>query len=111
MFITDLAIKRPVFSVALSLMIMIVGFLSYMNLSLQQYPNVEEPVFTIETKYPGAASPIIESRVTTVIEDALSGISDLDYMESSSRTGESRITLNFRGGTSVSVAASDIRER
>lgn len=111
MFITDLAIKRPVFSVALSLMIMIIGFLSYMNLSLQQYPDVEEPIFTVETFYPGAASPIIESRVTTILEDALSGISDLDYMESESKTGQSRITLNFRGGTSVSVAASDIRER
>lgn len=111
MFITDLAIKRPVFSVALSLMIMIVGFLSYMNLSLQQYPDVEEPIFTVETVYSGAASPIIESRVTTILEDALSGISDLDYMESVSKTGQSQITLNFRGGTSVSVAASDIRER
>jgi len=98
MFITDLAIKRPVFSVALSLMIMIVGFLSYMNLSLQQYPDVEEPIFTVETFYPGAASPIIESRVTTLLEDALSGISDLDYMESVSTTGQSQITLNFRGG-------------
>ncbi|MBA3814370.1 MAG: efflux RND transporter permease subunit [Alphaproteobacteria bacterium] len=111
MFITDLAIKRPVFSVSLSLMIMIVGFLSYMNLSLQQYPDVEEPIFTVQTFYPGAASPIMESRVTTVLEDALSGISDLDYMESESKTGQSTITLNFRGGTSVSVAASDIRER
>lgn len=111
MFITDLAIKRPVFSVALSFMIMIVGFLSYMNLSLQQYPDVEEPIFTVETVYPGAASPIIESRVTSILEDALSGISDLDYMESVSKTGQSQITLNFRGGTSVSVAASDIRER
>jgi len=111
MFITDLAIKRPVFSVALSLMIMIVGLLSYMNLSLQQYPDVEEPVFTVETLYPGAASPIVESRVTTILEDALSGISDLDYMESLSATGKSQITLNFRGSTSPSVAASDIRER
>jgi multidrug efflux pump len=111
MLITDLAIKRPVFSIALSLMIMIVGFLSYMNLSLQQYPNVEQPVFTVETRYPGAASPIIESRVTSILEDALSGISDLDYMESISHTGQSFITLNFREGTSVSVAASDIRER
>ena len=111
MFITDLAIKRPVFSVALSLMIMIVGFLSYMNLSLQQYPDVEEPVFSVETHYTGAASPIIESRVTTVLEDSLSGISNLNYMESESKTGQSQITLHFRGGTSVSDAASDIRER
>ena len=111
MFITDIAIKRPVFSVALSLMIIIVGLLSYINLSLQQYPDVEEPVINVETNYLGAASSIIESKITTVLEDALSGISGLDYMESSSKTGQSRITIYFRAGTSLSDAASDIRER
>lgn len=111
MFITDLAIKRPVFSVALSLMIIIVGLLSYMNLSLQQYPKVDEPTLTVETRYPGAAPNIVESRVTTILEDALSGISKLDYMESSSKTGKSEITLYFRGGTLLSDAASDVRER
>jgi multidrug efflux pump len=111
MFISDMAIKRPVFSVALSLMIIIVGFLSFMNLSLQQYPSVDEPILNVETNYVGAAPPIIESKVTRVLENALSGISNLDYMESSSKTGQSRITLFFRGGTSLSDAASDIRER
>jgi len=111
MFITDIAIKRPVFSVALSLMIIIVGFLSYMNLSLQQYPDVEEPILTVETYYPGAAATIVESKVTTLLEDTLSGISGLDYMESSSKTGRSQITLYFRGGTSLSDGASDVRER
>jgi multidrug efflux pump len=111
MFITDIAIKRPVFSVALSLMIIIVGFLSYMNLSLQQYPKVDEPILTVETNYAGAAPAIIESKITTKLEDALAGISNLDYMESSSKTGKSQITLYFRGGTSLSDAASDIRER
>ncbi len=111
MFITDIAIKRPVFSMALSLMIIIVGFLSYMNLSLQQYPDVEEPIIAVETMYPGAAAPIVESRITTRLEEALSGLSNLDYMESSSRTGKSAITLYFRGGASMSEAASDTRER
>ncbi|HUX80126.1 MAG TPA: efflux RND transporter permease subunit, partial [Alphaproteobacteria bacterium] len=74
MFITDIAIKRPVFSVALSLMIIIVGFLSYLNLSLQQYPDVEEAVVNVETNYSGAASSIIETMITTVLEDSLSGI-------------------------------------
>ncbi|OJW48075.1 MAG: hypothetical protein BGO67_03335 [Alphaproteobacteria bacterium 41-28] len=111
MFITDIAIKRPVFSVALSLMIIIVGFLSYINLSLQQYPDVEEPVINVDTNYYGAASSIIESKVTTVLEDALSGIPGLDYMESSSKTGQSKITLYFRSGTGLSDAASDVRER
>jgi len=111
MFITDIAIKRPVFSVALSLMIIIVGLLSYMNLSLQQYPSVDEPTLTVETRYPGAAPAIVESKVTTLLENALSGISKLDYMESSSKTGKSEIKLFFRGGTLLSDAASDIRER
>lgn len=111
MFITDIAIKRPVFSVALSLMIIIVGLLSYMNLSLQQYPDVEEPVISVETTYPGAAAGIIESKLTTRLEDVLAGVTGLDYMESSSKTGQSTITLYFRNGTSLSDAASDIRER
>ncbi len=111
MFITDIAIKRPVFSVALSLMIIIVGILSYLNLSLQQYPDVEEPVINVETLYPGAAASIIETKVTSLLEDSLAGITGLDYMESSSTTGRSSITLFFRSGISLSDAASDIRER
>lgn len=111
MFITDIAIKRPVFSVAISLMIIIVGALSFMNLSLQQYPNVEEPILTVETNYTGAASSIIEAKVTTILEDALSGLSNLDYMESSSKTGRSQITLYFKNIISLSDAASDVRER
>lgn len=111
MFITDIAIKRPVFSIALSLMIIIIGLMSYMNLSLQQYPEVEEPVINVETVYHGAAASIIESKVTTVLEDGLSGIAGLDYMESSSKTAKSTITLFFNSGTLLSDAASDIRER
>jgi multidrug efflux pump len=111
MFITDIAIKRPVFSLALNIMIIIIGLLSYMNLSLQQYPDVEEPIIMVETAYPGAASSIVESKVTTRLEDALSGISGLDYMESTSKIGQSTITLFFKGGVSLSDAAADTRER
>jgi len=111
MFITDIAIKRPVFSVALSLMIIIVGFLSYLNLSLQEYPSVEEPVLTVDTTYQGAAPAIIESKITSILENTFSGVSNLDYMESSSQTGHSHITLFFKGNVSLSEAASDVRER
>lgn len=111
MFLSDIAIKRPVFSVALSLMIIIVGILSYINLSLQQYPEVEEQIISVETNYSGAASSIIESKVTGILEDSLAGIPGLDYVESSSKTGKSQITLFFRPGTSLSDAASDVRER
>lgn len=110
MFISDTAIKRPVFSIALSLMIIIVGILSYMNLSLQQYPDVEEQIIIVETNYGGAAASLIESKVTTILEDSLAGIPGLDYMESSSKAGSSSISLYFRPGISLSDAASDVRE-
>jgi multidrug efflux pump len=111
MFITDVAIKRPIFSIALSLIIIIVGLLSYMNLGLQQYPEVEEQVLIVETNYPGAAANIVESKVTTFLEDTLAGIPGLDYMESSSKTGSSHISLFLRPEVSLSDAASDVRER
>jgi multidrug efflux pump len=111
MFITDFAIKRPVFSVALSLMIIVVGFLSYMNLSLQQYPTIEEPVLTITTIYRGAAPSVIESKITTILEEELSNVAGLDYMQSASKTGESTITMHFRENISVLEALSDIRDK
>lgn len=85
--------------------------MSYTNLSLQQYPEVEEPVINVETVYRGAAASVVESRVTTPLEDGLSGVSGLDYMESSSKTGRSVVTLYFKSGTILSDAASDVRER
>ncbi len=111
MFITDLAIKRPVFSTALSLMIIIIGFLSYTNLSLQQYPEVEEPVLTIDTHYHGAAPAVVESKITNILEETLASTPGLDYMESASKTGQSQITLYFREGVSINEAASDAREK
>jgi len=110
MFITDLSIKRPIFSIALSLIIIIIGVLSYRNLNLQQYPDAEEQVLIVDTKYPGAAASIIESKVTTPLESSLAGIPGLDYMESSSKTGQSHITLYFHPKTSLSDVASDVRE-
>ena len=77
MFITDLSIKRPIFSIALSLIIIIIGVLSYRNLNLQQYPDAEEQVLIVDTKYPGAAASIIESKVTTPLESSLAGIPGL----------------------------------
>ena len=111
MFITDIAIKRPVFAISLSLMIVIVGLLSYNNLELQQYPRVDEAILTVETTYAGAAPAIVESKVTSILENTLSSTPRLDYMTSSSKTGKSTITLFFRGGTTLGDAGSDVRER
>lgn len=111
MFITDFSIKRPVFSISVCLMILMVGILSYKNLDVQQYPSVDEPILSVETGYAGAAPHIVESNVTATLENTLASTPNLDYMTSSSTTGRSSITLYFRGGTSLSEAASDVREK
>lgn len=111
MFISDISIKRPVFTIALSIIIVIFGLMSYRNLNLQQYPDLEEPTLTIETFYHGAAPAFIESEITTVLENALSGLIGLDYIESVSSSGRSTITLFFKEGQTLSEAAAEVRDK
>lgn len=63
MLLSDFSIKRPVFSISLSIIIMLIGIFSLLNLSLQQYPRAEEPILTIRTEYYGASSSLVESKV------------------------------------------------
>ena len=78
--ITDLFIKRPVLSSAISIFLFLSGILGYYHLSVRMYPKVTSPVITINTGYPGASSQVVQSYVTSVIEESLSGIEGVDYM-------------------------------
>ena len=74
MWLSDTSVKRPVFATVISLALVAFGVLSFNLLPLREYPDVTPPVVSISTSYPGASSDVIESRVTTVIEDQISGI-------------------------------------
>ncbi len=111
MFLSDLCIKRPVFATVLSLIVLLLGLISYSRLPVREYPNIDEPVVTVETTYPGASAEIMESQVTKPLEDSLSGIEGIEFMTSVSRAENSQITITFRLTRDVDAAANDVRDR
>ncbi len=111
MVISDLCIKRPVFATVLSLLVVLIGLVSYTKLTVREYPNIDEPVVTVETSYRGASADIVESRVTKPLEDSLAGIEGVDVISSISRTERSQISVRFRLERDADDAASDVRDR
>lgn len=111
MFVSDIFIKRPVFAAVVSLLLFIFGIVSYGKLSLREYPDIDPPIVSISVTYPGASASIVESRVTKVIEDRIAGISGINFIESTSEDGRSRITLEFNVGIDIDAAANDVRDK
>ncbi|MFN0219609.1 MAG: efflux RND transporter permease subunit [Hyphomicrobium sp.] len=107
----EFCIRRPVFSTVLSLILVLLGVVSFQRLTVREYPNVDEPVVSVSTSYPGASATIIESQVTQILEGSIAGIEGIDVLESSSRSESSRITVRFRSNIDPDVAASDVRDR
>jgi multidrug efflux pump len=107
----ELSIKRPVFATVLSLVLVLIGLVSYERLSVREYPAIDPPVITVETTYPGASAPIVETQVTQVLEDSLAGIEGIDFITSISRQESSQITVTFKLDRNPDYAAADIRDR
>src|SRR4028118_2054685 len=111
MQLSDLSVRRPVFAAVLSILIAGVGIGAFFSPSVREYPAVDPPIVSVETSYTGAAASVIESRVTQVLEEQLSGLEGLQTISSRSRDGQSSITLEFAPGRSVDEAANDVRDR
>ena len=111
MILSEISIKRPVLATVMSLLVLLIGALAYDRLTVREYPKTDLPVVTVETTYPGASASIIETQVTQVIEDSLSGIEGIDFMNSISRTEKSQITVTFKINRDPDSAAADVRDR
>lgn len=111
MMISDLSIRRPVFATVMSLLLFILGLGAIMRLSLREYPDVDRPVVNVETRYRGASSDVIESRITQIIENEISGIEGVERLNSSSRDERSQINIEFSLDRDLDAAANDVRER
>lgn len=111
MLLSDISIKRPVFASVISLLLVAFGIVSYTRLSLREFPDIDPPVVSITVNYPGAAASIVETRVTQVIENRISGVEGIDFIESSSEDGRARITLEFSVDRDIDAAANDVRDR
>ena len=111
MVLSDISIRRPVFATVINLVVLLLGIIAYDRLAVRQIPNVDTPVVTVNTSYPGASAQVIESQVTQPIEDALSGVEGIEYMQSVSREQSSQVTIRFRLDRDPDGAASDVRDR
>ncbi len=109
MKLDEFCIRRPAFTIVISLLFIVLGLACYQKLSLRYLPSYVVPVVSISTDYPSASSDIVETQVTSVLEDAMSGIHGLQFITSQSSNGSSQITLTFKLGTDLNVAAEDVR--
>ena len=77
MQLPELSIRRPVFATVLSMLIVLIGAVAFNRLVVREYPKIDNPSVTVETRYVGASSAVIESQVTKTLEDSLSGVEGL----------------------------------
>jgi multidrug efflux pump len=111
MMLPEICIKRPVFATVLSLIILLVGLISYTRLSVREYPRIDEPVVSVSVTYRGASAEVVESQVTKPLEDSLAGIEGVEVMTSASRSETSRINVRFSLKRDPDSAAADVRDK
>jgi len=109
--ITDTSVKRPVFAIVINLLLLTFGLVAFSMLPLREYPDIETPIVNISTEYTGASAEIIETKITQVIENRISGIEGIKSINSSSRNGRSNITIEFNISRDIDDASNDVRER
>lgn len=108
---TEFLIRRPVLSTVMTIIILMVGGVSYTRLSLRQFPQVDKPIISVTASLPGASPEIIEQQVTRPLEEVLGGIEGLDFMTSRSEPENSTVKLNFKVDRDIDLAAADVRDR
>ncbi|MDO9114271.1 MAG: efflux RND transporter permease subunit [Polaromonas sp.] len=111
MQLAEVSIRRPVFATVLSLLIVLIGAVSFQRLTVREYPKIDEPVVTVSVRYPGASAEVIESQVTKPLEDSIAGIDAVDVLTSISRADQSQISVRFRLEKDADAAAAEVRDR
>ena len=111
MFLPEVSIKRPVLATVMSLAIILIGAITFLRLPVREYPNIDAPVVSVRTVYPGASAEIMESQVSQPLEDSLAGIEGIRTIKSVSREEVSQITVEFLLERDVDSAANDVRDR
>lgn len=102
-------IRRPAFTIVISLIMIIIGIIGFMNLPVREIPDVTPPSVSITTTYPGASAGLVERDITKVIEAQLSGINGIEMLTSTSSQDESYISMTFKLGRNMDAAVEDVR--
>ncbi len=111
MVLSNVSIKRPVVCLVASIIIVLVGLLLFGRLPVREYPDIDQPIITIETNYPGASAEVVETKITEIIEKEVSAIDGIRIIRSNSSEQRSRIMIEFNVDRNLDEAANDVRDK
>lgn len=111
MTLSSVCIKRPVLAIVLSIVLVLFGIVGLLNLEVREYPNIDAPIISVTTNFPGANSDVIESQITEPLEQSINGIDGISIMTSTSREQSSQISVEFDLDKDIDAAANDVRDR
>src|SRR5580704_9950213 len=110
--IANTFIKRPVTAIVISLVLMISGIISLLNLAIDQYPNISPPSVSVNGSYTGADAETVEQTVAIPVEEQVNGTPGMEYMQSTNtNSGNVNIRVTFQVGTNVHIAALNVQNR
>ena len=104
------SVRRPVFTIMMTLIVVILGAFSLTRLKIDLLPDIELPTLTIRTEYEGASPEVMERLVTQIIEEIVATVPGVEDMTSQSSEGNSTVRVSFGWGTNLDTAAQDVRE-
>jgi HAE1 family hydrophobic/amphiphilic exporter-1 len=109
MFLSNLSIRQPVFATMMVVALVVIGIFSYSELKIDLFPNIDLPVVSITTQYPGVAPETVETEVTKRIEEAVNPTGGIRHISSTTTEGFSTVIVEFRLGTDIRVALQEVQ--
>ncbi|MFI4955128.1 MAG: efflux RND transporter permease subunit, partial [Gammaproteobacteria bacterium] len=111
MKLSDLCIQRPVFTLVINILIVVVGLVGFLRLEVRDLPKMAIGTATITTTYSGADGTLIENEITSVIEEEIAGVEGIDFISSQSKNNASVISIYFRSGYDIDIGMNNLRDR
>ena len=111
MWLSDISVKRPILATVVNLLLLVAGGFALFAIAVREYPDIEPPLLSVITNYPGASAAVVESKITQPLEVRLAGLEGVRSMTSSSRDGRSQINMEFDLARDIEAAAGDVRDR
>src|SRR6059036_3746462 len=111
MILPRISIQRPVLASMMSLALILFGVIGLSRLPVRELPDIDPPIISVSTIYPGANARVVETEVTERLEEEINNIQGIKTLRSESREGVSNITIEFDLARDIDVAAQDVRDR
>jgi len=111
MFLSRVSIQRPVLATMMNLVLVLFGLIGLSRLPVRELPDIDPPIVSVTTVYPGANAQVIETEVTERLEEQINNIEGIKTLRSSSREGVSDISIEFDLSRDIDIAAQDVRDR